>query len=153
MVTFALSAGSVKTNIPSTGYHPGEMIPDILLTDLQGNEYRLHDYKGKKVVVNFWASYDAPSRPANVRLHNILKMMDADVAFLSVAFDENRNVVEKTLALDNMETVSHFCAIGGIHSKLYKELDLDKGFRNYLIGENGVIAAMNMTPDDLKQIL
>lgn len=153
MVTFALSAVSVNTNFTSTGYHPGEMIPDIVLTDLEGNSYRLHDYKGKKVVVNFWASYDAQSRAANVRLHNILKAMDADVAFLSVSFDENLNVVERTLALDDMDAVSFFCERGGSGSKLYKEFDLDKGFRSYLIGENGVIAAMNMTPDDLKRML
>ncbi len=153
VMIFALSASSVNTNTPSTGYHPGEMIPNIVLTDLEGNRHQLHDYKGKKVVVNFWASYDAQSRAANVRLHNILKTMDRDVAFLSVSFDENRNVVERTLALDDMETVSLFCETNGTGSKLYKELNLDKGFRSYLIGENGVIAAMNMNPADLKGTL
>ena len=153
VMIFALSASSVNTNTPSTGYHPGEMIPNIVLTDLEGNRHQLHDYKGKKVVVNFWASYDAQSRAANVRLHNILKTMDRDVAFLSVSFDENRNVVERTLALDDMETVSLFCERSGTGSKLYKELNLDKGFRSYLIGENGVIAAMNMNPADLKGTL
>ena len=153
VMIFALSASSVNTNTPSTGYHPGEMIPNTVLTDLEGNRHQLHDYKGKKVVVNFWASYDAQSRAANVRLHNILKTMDRDVAFLSVSFDENRNVVERTLALDDMETVSLFCETSGTGSKLYKELNLDKGFRSYLIGENGVIAAMNMNPADLKGTL
>ena len=153
VMIFALSASSVNTNTPSTGYHPVEMIPNIVLTDLEGNRHQLHDYKGKKVVVNFWASYDAQSRAANVRLHNILKTMDRDVAFLSVSFDENRNVVERTLALDDMETVSLFSETSGTGSKLYKELNLDKGFRSYLIGENGVIAAMNMNPADLKGTL
>ncbi len=153
VMIFALSASSVNTNTPSTGYHPGEMIPNIVLTDLEGNRHQLHDYKGKKVVVNFWASYDAQSRAANVRLHNILKTMDRDVTFLSVSFDENRNVVKRTLALDDMETVSLFCETSGMGSKLYKELNLDKGFRNYLIGENGVIAAMNMNPADLKEMI
>ena len=153
IMTFALSAGSVSHKIPSVGYYPGEMIPDIVLTDLEGNSYQLHDYRGKKVVVNFWASYDAQSRAANVQLHNILKVMDEDVVFLSISFDENKNVVERTMALDDLETESLFCELNGTGSKLYKEFKLDKGFRNYLIGENGVIAAMNMAPDDLKQNL
>lgn len=153
MITFALSASSVKVHTPSAGYYPGELIPNIVLTDLEGNTHRLHDYRGKKVVVSFWASYDARSRAANVQLHNILKAMDADVAFLSISFDENQNVVERTLALDDMETVSLFSEADGTGSKLYKEFKLDRGFRNYLIGENGVIAAMNMNPGDLKEIL
>ena len=150
-ITFALLATSVNVSVPFAGYYPGEMIPDVVLTDLYGNRHQLHDYKGKKVVVNFWASYDAQSRAANVQLHNTLKMIDADVAFLSVSFDENRNVVERTLALDGMETVSLFREINGTGSKLYKKFNLDKGFLNNLIGENGVIAAMNMSPVDLKE--
>lgn len=153
IITFALSASSVNVNTPSIGYHPGEVIPNITLTDLEGNRHQLHDYRGKKVVVNFWASYDARSRAANVQLHNILQAMEADVAFLSVSFDENQNVVERTLALDDMETVSLFSEINGTGSKLYKEFKLDRGFRSYLIGENGVIAAMNLNPDDLKELL
>ncbi|HHU97450.1 MAG: TlpA disulfide reductase family protein [Bacteroidota bacterium] len=153
IMTFALSAGTVNQKMPSVGYHPGETIPDIVLTDLEGNNYLLHDYKGKKVVVNFWASYDARSRAANVQLHNILKGMDEDVIFLSVSFDENQHVVERTLRLDDMETVSLFNEPNGTRSKLYKELKLDRGFRNYLIDENGVIAAMDVDPADLKQLL
>lgn len=152
VITFALSASSVNMHTPSAGYHPGEMIPNIILTDMEGNKHQLHDYRGKKVVVNFWASYDARSRAANVQLHNTLKMLDTDVTFLSISFDENQNVVERTLALDDMETVSLFSEINGTGSKLYKEFKLDRGFRNYLIGENGVIAAMNMNPDELKQL-
>ncbi len=153
IMTFALSAGSVNNKTPSLGYYPGEMMPDVVLTDLDGNSHQLHDYKGKKVVVNFWASYDAQSRAANVQLHNILKPMDGSVIFLSVSFDENRNVAERTLLLDDMETVPLFCELNGSRSRLYKEFKLDKGFRNYLIGENGVIVSINFTPDDLKQIL
>ncbi len=153
IITFALTAGTVNQKAPSVGYHPGETIPDIVLTDLEGNNYLLHDYKGKKVVVNFWASYDARSRAANVQLHNILKEMDEDVIFLSVSFDENQHVVERTLRLDDMETVSLFSEPNGTRSKLYKELKLNRGFRNYLIDENGIIAAMDVDPTDLKQLL
>jgi len=71
IISLALSAGSVKTEVPSTGYHPGETIPDIVLTDQEGNTRHLHDLKGKKVVVNFWAAYDASSRANNVMLHKL----------------------------------------------------------------------------------
>jgi Redoxin. len=143
----------VKTETPSTGYHPGETIPDIVLTDLEGNFSHLRDFKGKKVVVNFWAAYDAQSRATNVQLHNYLKMNNADVEFLSISFDENRNIVERTLTLDNLEDISQFCEVKGTGSELYREFKLNKGFRNYLIDENGVITAMNITPERLKALL
>ncbi|MDD4009455.1 MAG: TlpA disulfide reductase family protein, partial [Fermentimonas sp.] len=151
--SLALSSGSVKDAAPSIGYYPGEIIPDIVLTDLDGDTYNLSDYQGKKVVVNFWASYDAQSRATNVLLHNYLKMNNADVAFLSVSFDENRDVIERTFEMDNLEIISQFCEVNGADSEIYNDFKLNRGFRNYLIDENGVITAMNFTSDDLSSIL
>ena len=53
LFSLALSSGSVKDAAPSLGYYPGEIIPEIVLTDLEGDKYMLSDFKGNKVVVNF----------------------------------------------------------------------------------------------------
>lgn len=153
VITLMLSSGLVKTKLPFVGYYPGETIPDIVLTDSHGNSSNLRDYKGKKVVVNFWATYHAQSRANNVQLYNYLQKNDSDVEFVSIAFDVNRNVVERTLALDRLENISQFYEMEGTGSETYKNFKLDDGFRNYLVDENGVIIAMNITPDDLKTIL
>lgn len=152
-ITFVLSASSVKRGLPATGLYPGEILPDIVLTDSEGNLHYLHDYKGKKVVVNFWATYHAQSRVNNVQLYNYLQERDSDVEFVSVAFDKNKNVVDRTLILDRLENISQFYEISGVGSDTYRDFRLDKGFRNYLLDENGVIIAMNITPEDLKTIL
>lgn len=151
--SLALSSGSVKDAAPSIGYYPGEIIPEIVLTDLEGDSFLLSDYKGKKVVVNFWATYDAQSRANNVRLHNYLKMIDNDVEFISIAFDENKNVVERTMAMDNLDALSQFCDVNGTDSDLYRNFKLNRGYRSYLIDEDGVIKAINVTPEDLSLIL
>ncbi len=155
MVIFSLvlTSGSIKDPAPTVGYYPGEMIPNIVLTDLEGNTKNLSNYKGKKVVVNFWASYDAQSRASNVRLHNYLKINNLDVNFLSISLDENINVIERTLVMDNLDKNSQFCEVNGTDSQLYREFKLNRGFRSYLIDEDGVITAMNITPEVLKTIL
>ena len=150
--SLALSSVSVKDAPPSLGYYPGEIIPEIEFTDLEGESYKLSDYKGKKVVVSFWASYDAHSRANNVRLHNYLQMIESEVTLISIAFDENKNVVERTLAIDNLNNLSQFCEVKGTNSELYRDFKLNRGFRNYLIDEEGVIQAMNITPEDLNVI-
>ena len=150
--SLALSSVSVKDASPSLGYYPGEIIPEIVLTDLEGDTYMLSEYRGKKVVVNFWATYDAHSRAGNIRLHNYIKKNNADVTFISIAFDENINVLERTMAMDNLDALSQFCDVRGTKSDLYRDYKLSRGFRNYLIDEKGVIIAMNITPEDLSII-
>lgn len=153
ILSLLLTSGSLKDAPPSIGYYPGEILPDIDLRDMEGSSYKLSDYKGKKVVVNFWASWDARSRAINVRLHNYLRMNNADVAFLSISFDKNLNVLERTLAIDNLNPTSQFCEVNGTDSELFKKFGINQGFRNYLIDEEGVIKAINITPDDLKSIV
>ena len=153
LFSLTLSSGSVKDATPSLGYYPGEIIPEIFLTDLENNTCMLSEYRGKKVVVNLWATYDAQSRATNIRLHNYLKMINSDVTFISIAFDENLNVLERTMEMDNLDRLSLFSDVSGTKSDLYRNFKLNRGFRNYLIDENGVIVAMNITPEDLSSIL
>jgi peroxiredoxin len=39
------------------GSKEGELAPDFEASDLQGNRFRLSDYRGKAVLLNFWASW------------------------------------------------------------------------------------------------
>lgn len=148
-----LSSGSIKTDKPSIGYHPGEQLPNIVLNDTEGQILDLSNYKGKKVVISFWAAYDAQSRANNIQIHNYLRNNFPDVELLSVSFDENKSVFEKTILWDKLETDSQFREADGIRSEIYKEFRLNKGFKNYLIDENGVVTAMNVTAKELGNIL
>lgn len=153
ILSFFLMSNSIKTEKTSIGYYPGNRIPNIVLTGLEGQQLDMNEYKGKKVVLNFWAAYDAHSRAKNVMLHNYLKDNESDVEFLSVSLDENINVHRRTLLLDKIDERSQFCDNAGINSKLYKEFELEKGFKSYLIDEHGVIKAIDLSKDKLKELL
>ena len=45
---------------PSSGAGAGSMAADFTLTDLEGKPQQLSAYRGKLVLVNFWASWCAP---------------------------------------------------------------------------------------------
>ncbi len=146
-------SSSIKTEKIPTGYYPGEQIPNIVLSGWEGQRLDLSECKGKKVVLSFWAAYDAQSRASNVQLYNYLKETAPDVTFLSISFDENRNVSERTALLDKIDLNSQFCDETGVNSAIYKEFRLRQGFKNYLIDETGVILAVDLSIEKLKDLI
>lgn len=47
---------------PAIGLEKGDQAPDFELKTLDGQTASLSDYKGKKVLVNFWATWCKPCR-------------------------------------------------------------------------------------------
>ena len=50
-------SGDKQGQVSSQIAKQGEVVPDFELLGVDGNTYRLSDYKGKKVYLKFWASW------------------------------------------------------------------------------------------------
>ena len=69
--------------------------PDFKMFDLSGNEYRLHDYLGKPIVLNFWASWCGPCQMEMPEFEQAYNELGDDVNFLMVNMtDGSRETVE-----------------------------------------------------------
>ena len=68
--------------------------PDFSLTDIDGATHTLSAYKGKVVIVNFWATWCPPCReemPAMQRAWEQLK--DDDIVLLAIDIGENEDTI------------------------------------------------------------
>ena len=147
-----ISAGSNR--IPKTGLFVGEKAPIFQMVDSTAGNFNLRDQKGKYVVLNFWASYDAPSRISNVRIQQeIEKLNHQNLSFVSVSYDPNKVVFEETVKLDELNRNTQFYDKDGESSDIYKAFRLKKGFGNYLLDQNGVIIAKNFSPEKLTELI
>jgi len=153
LILIITSSYTTRTSGLSVGTNPGNLIPNFEISDDLGNGFRLSEFKGQKVLISFWAAYDADSHMKNVLLRNKLEKENQDVKMISVSFDQSRSVFEKTLLVDGISNEQQFFDTKGVNSEIYKKCQLSKGFNNYLIDENGVIVAKNISPDNLKELL
>ena len=67
---------------------PQNLAPDFTVTDGAGNEVKLSDFRGKGVVLNFWASWCGPCKSEMPHFQTAYETYGEDVHFLMVNMSE-----------------------------------------------------------------
>ena len=60
------------------------LAPDFTVEDLDGNKYKLSDFRGKPVIVNFWASWCGPCKMEMPDFEELYKEYGDKINFLMV---------------------------------------------------------------------
>ena len=147
----------VEKDKPTGGLNVGDIAPDFKIQSMSAGQplAELSDMKGKYVLLSFWASYDAHSRMQNASLSNVLRSAsrNENVEMVSVSFDEYQSIFKETIRKDQIVTPTCFVETKGESSGLFKKYRLGRGFTNYLLDENGVIIAKNISAAELSAYL
>ena len=147
----------VEKDKPTGGLNVGAIAPDFKIQSMSAGQplAELSDMKGKYVLLSFWASYDAHSRMQNASLSNVLRSASRNdnVEMVSVSFDEYQSIFKETVRKDQIVTPTCFVETKGESSGLFKKYRLGRGFTNYLLDENGVIIAKNISAAELSAYL
>lgn len=73
-------------------------LPEIIFEDIDGNSHNLKQYRGKVILLNFWATWCAPCKeemPALNRLDRLLKQNNVIVIALSL--DQDKKAAQQFL--------------------------------------------------------
>ncbi|GAB3800328.1 redoxin domain-containing protein [Virgibacillus kimchii] len=71
---------------PEVGLETGNMAPDFQLNTLHGDKAKLSDYRGSRVMINFWATWCPPCRAEMPDMERFYQ--DTDVEILAVNLTE-----------------------------------------------------------------
>ena len=147
----------VEKDKPTGGLNVGDMAPDFKIQTMSAEQSQteLTDLKGKYVLLSFWASYDAQSRMQNASLSNALHSTARNNVKMVwiLSFDEYQSIFKETVRKDQIVTPTCFVETKGESSGLFKKYRLGRGFTNYLLDENGVIIAKNISAAELSAYL
>lgn len=134
----------------NTGLKQGSIAPAFSLRTLDGKQVDLKDFRGKKVIVNFWATWCPPCReemPEMEKFYRDYKNKDVEILAINLEYSES-----------NTEKVSKFVQ----EYKLSFPIPLDEKntignqFRavsiptSYFIDEKGIISNSHIGPMDYK---
>jgi peroxiredoxin len=83
-----------NTATNNTGNSSSELAPDFVLTDTQGNQVKLSDYRGKVVILDFWATWCPPCRKGIPDLIDLKKTFKDRLTIIGISLDtDSKNEV------------------------------------------------------------
>jgi len=137
------------------GVMAGTQAPDFTQPTPSGKMVSLRDYRGKYVLVDFWASWCGPCRqenPAVVKAYNEYKGRNFDVLSISVDDEKGRAKWVKAIADDQLPwtQVSDLKGLENAAARLYHVTGVPQ---NFLIDPNGKILAVNLKGAALREAL
>ena len=118
--------------------------PDFEMLDVNGQKYRLSDFRGKMVYIDVWATWCAPCKaeiPHVAALHEKFKN-DNRIVFISISVDTRVKAWKKMVEEKNLAW-QQFIVEGGTNSFFYKQYAIEFIPRFMLIDKSGIIVEVD----------
>ncbi len=127
-----------QTEVP-VGIRVGQRAPDFLLPSLDNETIALSDYRGKVVILDFWASWCGPCKLTMPTLENYAQALADDVVLIGVSLDRQASDASDYLSANHYEAV---VALYGSYAAAVKVFETYGGGgipKTFVIDRAGVI--------------
>jgi len=139
--------------IKSVAITVGQKVPDFEQSDVNGEQVSIQSFRGKYMLIDFWASWCIPCRkenPAVVAAYK--KFKDKGFGILSVSLDDKKQNWLHAIKEDKLNWL-HVSDLNGWNNEVAKRFNIRSIPDNILIDQNGVILAKGLRGEALEKKL
>ena len=95
LTLFFACCSFISCNKANIGLNPKDFAPDFTLKNLKGEEVELSNYRGKTVLLNFWASWCVPCVEEAPSLQALYEKLESkDFVIVAVAIDDQEEDIK-----------------------------------------------------------
>lgn len=125
------SVSTIEKDVAKMGIQQGSIAPDFELENVDGKKMGLSDYKGKKVIINFWSTWCPPCKAEMPYIENFYeKNKDKNVVVLAVNLanlEKNKNNIQQFIKEHNI-TFPVLLDYNGNVANLYQNITIPTTF-------------------------
>ena len=119
------TAAAEETSVPGETtpetQETSSLAPDFTVYDLEGNAHKLSDFRGKPVLLNFWASWCGPCQMEMPDFQKFYESHGDKVHFVIVNLTDGQQ--------ETVESASEFIAEKGYTFPVYYDTDIDAAMK------------------------
>lgn len=138
----------------------GQNAPMIEGITPSGRKAALEDFRGKVVLVKFWASWSGPCRAENPTLVKAYKAFKDKKGpkgdgfeIYSVSLDVNGERWKKAIVSDKLEWEAHVCDFKGLRSGLASAYGVHQIPSSFIVDKDGRVMAVDISGEELMSYL
>lgn len=126
---------------------------DFVQNDTEGKPVSLASFKGKYVLLEFWASWCGPCRAESPNLVKAYrKFKDKNFEIIAVSLDHKKELWLKAIETDGLPWI-HISDLKGVKNEVAVKYDARAVPQNFLISPEGIILAKDLRGENLERRL